>query len=193
MFGVRGQIKGIEQELINDLREGIIPITDLSKKYGLARQTLYNFIRRKGIERPAKIHPKECLICQDLVRISKEPYGEFLAIKTIRERLGIEKKVYLYHIHHVRRKGLVSRKFGMLRSQKVERAYQIYLTKRMPVNKIGKRVGLKRFWSNINRHKVSGRDIPPPLFIYDANERAKNLEKVKQRLSREKRNIKTKD
>ena len=193
MFGVRGQIKGIERELINDLREGIIPITDLSKQYGLARQSIYNFIRRKGVERPEKRHPMECSICQDLVRISKEPYGEFLAIETIRERLGIEKTVYFYHIRFVRKKGLVSRKFGMLRSQKVERAYQIYFTKRMPVNKIGKRVGLKRFWSNINGHKVSGRDIPPPLFIYDANERTKSLEKMRRRLSREKRNIKTKD
>jgi hypothetical protein len=140
MFGVRGQFKGIEQELIDDLREGIIPITDLSKKYGLARQSIYNFIKRKGIKRPEKRHPDECSICQDLVKISKEPYSDFLAIETIRKRLGLEKKEYFYHIRFVRKKGLVSRKFGKLRSQKVERAYQIYFTKRMSISAIGRRV-----------------------------------------------------
>jgi hypothetical protein len=60
----------------------------------------------------------------------------------------------------------VHRKFGCLASKRAEKAYALYLTKKLPVFEIGKRVGLKNFAAFIRLHRKYGWDVPPPLFVF---------------------------
>ncbi len=173
-MGTSGQLQRVEHHLKRDLRENIIPIPELAKKNGVSRQSIYDFIKRKGIKRRKREHTKRCLICQGLIRIARKPHGDFLTGRTIRERLGIGTTKCLYHIRILRSKRLVSRRFGMLRSKKLERAYQIYFTKRLPANTIGRLVEHKNLRSALRRHKDSGWDVPTSLLAYGSNERSKS-------------------
>jgi hypothetical protein len=84
----------------------------------------------------------------------------------------------LYHIGILKKKGLISPTFGRLQSQKLERAYQLYFTKRLPVSVIGWRLGLKNFHSIIQKHRAYGWDVPAPLFRYDTNDRRETAAKM---------------
>ena len=176
-MGISGQLKGVEQELIKDLRETVIPTSQLARKYGVSRQSIYGFIGCKGVKRPAREHTKQCSICQALIRIASRRHSDFLTSHTIRKELGVGKATFLYHIRILRNKGLVSQKFGRLYSRRAERAYQIYFKKRLPVHMIGKPVELRNFWSIIKKHKDSGWDVPAPLFTYNSKERRKSAAK----------------
>jgi len=173
-MGVQGQLRGVEHELLKDLRETTGSVSQLAKKYGVSRQSIYGFIGRRGVKRPARKHTRQCSICQGLIRIASKRHSDFISSHTMKTQLGLERKEFSYHVGVLRRRGLVSQKFGRLRSQKVERAYQIYFTKRLPIGTIGRLVGLKGLSSRIRKHKDSGWDVPAPLFTYDSNERSKS-------------------
>ena len=64
---------------------------------------------------------------------------------------------------------------------KLERAYQIYFKKRLPVRTIARQVGLKNFHSTIKRHKGLGWDVPDPLFEYDSAYRRKIFKMIKRK------------
>ncbi len=172
-MGISGELKPVQYDLKRDLLKAALTIPELANKYGVSRQSIYDFIKRKGIKRPKNEHTKRCLICQELIRIARKPQSDFLTARTIKERLKIGTTKFLYHIHILRSKRLVSQRFGMLRSKKLERAYQIYFTKRLPADTIGRLVEHKSFGSALRRHKDSGWDVPPPLFTYDSKERSK--------------------
>ena len=106
-----------------------------------------------------------------LIRIAKKPHSDFISSRTIKEKLRIGTQEWVYHVRILREKGLISQKFGRLQSQKLERAYQIYFKRRLPVSEIGKQVGLKNFYSVLERHKATAWDVPAPLFKYDGNDR----------------------
>jgi hypothetical protein len=42
----------------------------------------------------------------------------------------------------------------------------LYFTEKMPVYKIGKKVGLQNFGAIIRQQRKRGWDVPPPLFVY---------------------------
>ena len=176
-MGIPGQLRGVKSELIKDLEQTPVTLSQVAKKYGVSRQSIYDFIERMGVKRPERRHPKECPICQAVIRISKEPQIEFLCIDTIRKELGVEKATFLYHMRVLRKKRLVSRTFGRIRSKKVERAYQIYFTKSLPISTIGRLVGLKSLWSILKRYKDLGWDVPAPLFTYNSKDRRKSAAK----------------
>jgi len=176
-MAIHGQLRGVERELIRDLKEATISVSQLAKKYGVSRQTIYGFIGRKGVKRPAREHTKQCSICQGLIRIARKQHSDFLASHTIREELGVGKAAFFYHIRILRSKRLVSQKFGKLYSRRAERAYQIYFKKRIPVRTIGKLVGLKNFWSIIRKHKDLGWNVPAPLFTYNSKDRRRSAAK----------------
>ena len=172
-------LRGKEDELTRDLKRTIIPLWKLGEQYGISKQAIQAFQRRRGIKRPPK--PKghqidKCLICQKLVEIGKRPHCEFISSHTIRKELGVRKRQrgkYLYHLRMVREKGWVSCKFGCLHSRRVEKAYQLYFTKCLPIRTIGRMVGLQNFQSIIKRHLVLGWDVPPPPYVYDGKERSR--------------------
>jgi len=172
-------LRGKEDELTRDLKRTIIPLWKLGEQYGVSKQAIQAFQRRRGIKRPPKPkgHPIEkCPICQELIEMGKRPYCEFISSHTIRKELGVRKRQrgkYLYHLRMVREKGLVSCKFGCLHSRRVEKAYQLYFTKCLPIRTIGRMVGLQNFQSIIKRHLVLGWDVPPSLYVYDRKERSK--------------------
>ena len=174
-MGTAGPLKEVQDQLIKELKETTVSSLRLAKKYGVSRQAIYQFIQRKGITRPKK--PKiehteeECLICQGLLRIARQPHSEFICKQTLREQLGLQGRELSSHLSLLRSKKLVSEKFGRLYSKRVEQAYQIYFEKRLPVKVIGKLVGFESFGSIILNHKASGWDVPAPLFKYDGNER----------------------
>jgi hypothetical protein len=178
-MGKYGILRGKGAQLTRDLKRTIIPFWKLGEKYGVSKQAIQAFQRRRGIERPPK--PKghqirECPICQKLIEIGKRPYCEFISSHTIRKELGVRKRQrgkYLYHLRMVREKGLVSRKFGCLHSRRVEKAYQLYFTKCLPIRRIGWMAGLRNFQSIIKRHLVLGWDVPPSLYVYDGKERSR--------------------
>ena len=70
---------------------------------------------------------------QKLIEISKKPHSEFISIHTIAKETGELKANYSYHLGILRDKGLVSERFGRLRSKKAEKAYAIYFKKRLPI------------------------------------------------------------
>jgi hypothetical protein len=182
-MGVHGQLREVEHELTKDLQETTTSIMKLAEKYGVSKQAISGFCIRRGIQRHKEEHVRRCPVCQGLIKISKRPHSDFLTSKTIRSELGVGRHKFLYHVRILREKGQVSKRFGKLQSVKAERAYRIYFRKRLPVNEIGRRVGLKNFHSLIRRHRDLGWDVPPPLYIYDNIERSK----IKLRLARKKR------
>ncbi len=188
-MGTTGQLKGVEDQLIKGLRETTLPYRKLGEKYGVSRQAIFAFMHRKGIKRPKREHIENCSICQRLIRIGKKPHSDFISSRTIKEKLRIGTQEWVYHVRILREKGLIPQKFGRLQSQKLERAYQIYFKRRLPVNVIGKQVGHKNFRSALQRHKASGWDVPDPLFAYDGNARRKTSLKVRKRKGRQRCDI----
>ncbi|MGD0919936.1 MAG: hypothetical protein ABSB22_26150 [Thermodesulfobacteriota bacterium] len=178
-MGTSGQLRRVEDRLTKDLEQTTTPIVRLGKKYGVSKQAIFAFIHRKGIKRPNREHTEKCSICQGLIRIAQKPQSEFISSHTIKKQLGLEKGNFLYHIGILRKKGLISQKFGRLYSIKLERAYQIYFKKRLPVSTIGRQVGVKNLHSILKRHKALGWDVPDPLFTYDGNERRKRLKRIR--------------
>ena len=177
-----GQLKEVEDQLIKELKETTVPSQQLAKKYGVTKQAIFNFTRRKGITRPKKPErqehtEKKCSICQSLLRIARKPHSDFICHQTLRGQLGLQGKELSPHLSHLRRKKLVSEKFGRLFSKRVELAYSIYFKRKLPVRTIGRQVGLKNFHAVIHRHRALGRDVPAPLFKYYGKERSRWLKR----------------
>jgi biotin operon repressor len=140
-MGSRGELRRVKDRLIKDLKESTLSIAELGKKYGVSRQAIFAFSQRKGIKRPKepkREHTKHCSICQSLIRISKKPHSDFICSHTIKDKLGLHKARWHYHLRILRRQGLISEKFGRLKSRKAEKAYQIYFKERLPVRTIGR-------------------------------------------------------
>ena len=174
-MGIRCQLREVEDRLTKDLEETTVSFRRLGKKYGVSGQAISYFCQRKGIKRLTTEHTENCSICQSLIRIAKKPRSEFICAQTLKEKLRIQTKEWNYHIAVLRKKGLVSPRFGRLQSKRVELGYRLYFTKRLPVKTIGKRVGLKNMSSVIRQHKLSGWDVPAALFMYDSAYRRKML------------------
>jgi DNA-binding transcriptional ArsR family regulator len=153
----------------------------LGKKYGVSKQAIFGFCKRRGINRPKREHTGKCSICQGLIRFAKKLHSDFISSHTIKEQLGLGQGQFLYHLRILRKKGLISQKFGRLRSKKAEWAYQIYFKKRLPIRTIGRQVGLKNFHAMIKKHKVLGWDVPDPLFKYDSAYRRKILKMIQRK------------
>jgi hypothetical protein len=195
-MGKYGILRGKEDELTRDLKRSPLSFWKLGEKYGASKQAIQRFQRGRGIERPPKPkghNIKSCPICQKLIEIGKRPSSEFISSHTIRKELAIrerQKGKYLYHLGAVRQKGLVSGKFGCLRSRRVEKAYQLYFTKRLPIRRIGKMARLMNFNSIIKRHLDLGWDVPPSLYVYDGKERSKIQTEIQKRKRAERKSEK---
>jgi biotin operon repressor len=113
-MGTKGELRRVEDRLIKDLEETTIPFLRLGKKYGVSRQAIFAFCNRRGIKRPKREHTEKCSICQGLIRIAKKPHSDFISSQTIKNRLGLGKVDFRYHIGILRKKGLISQKFGGL-------------------------------------------------------------------------------
>jgi hypothetical protein len=162
-----GILRGKEDKLVKDLKESTLSFKKLGKKYGVSRQAIYDFCKRQGIKRPKRPKGHQtggCPLCQKLMQISEKPHGEFISIHTIAKETGELRAKFLRHLRTLRDKGLVSQRFGRLRSKRLEEAYAIYFTKRLPIKTIGRRVGIKNFHSIIRQHRRLGYDIPPSLY-----------------------------
>ncbi len=186
-MGNIGGLKRVEDRLTRDLKRTTISFRQLGKKYGVTHQAIFEFAQRKEIKRPKKPkreHTKNCSICQSIIRIAKKPHSDFIACQTIRKQLEIEGSKWLYHIGILRKKGLISPKFGRLQSKKAELAYQLYFKKRLPVRTIGRQAGLLNFHAVIKQHRALGWNVPDPLFTYDLNERRKTRAKMNRKKGR---------
>jgi hypothetical protein len=177
-MGNTGKLRRVEDKLIKEVRQTNVPFLQLAKKYGVSRQTIFNFCQRKRIMRPRRKHPERCSICQDLLRIARKPHSDFISSQTIKGKLRIGPSKWQYHIRILRESGLISQKFGRLQSRRAEMAYQIYFKKRIPVSVIGWRLGFKNFQSVIQKHKALGWNVPAPLFTYDSDDRRKAVLKT---------------
>ena len=174
----------VNDQLIKDLKESAVSFAELGKKYGVSRQAIFAFCQRKEInrpKRPKREHTQNCSICQSIIGIAKKPHSDFISSQTIKQQLGLGRSKWLYHIGILRKKRLISQKFGRLQSQKVERAYQLYFKKRLPVRTVGRQVGFKNFYAIIKEHRALGWDVPDPLFTYDSNDRKKTIAKMNRR------------
>ena len=171
-----GTLQGKEDNLVQDLKETTFSFKKLGERYGVSRQAIHAFYKGQGITRPAKLgeHQTErCRLCQKLIQISNKPHSEFISIPTIVKetgRLGAECR---NHLRKLREKGLVNERFGRLGSKKAEKAYAIYFTKRLSIRAIGRKAGLKNFPSVIRKHRELGWNVPPSLYVYDEQERAR--------------------
>jgi hypothetical protein len=187
-MGRRGILEDKKDNLVKDLEGTTLSFRKLGKKYGVSRQAVHEFSRRHGIERPQrpKGHQTEgCRLCQKLIQISKEPHSDFISIHTIIKKTGVASRwKYLHHLRTLRGRGLVEEKFGRLLSKRAEKAYAIYFTKRLPINTIGRKVGIKNFSSLIRKHRELGYDVPPSLYVYDGKERSRILSGSKRRKQR---------
>jgi len=185
-----GALKRVKDRLVKDLKKSTVSFAELGKRYGVSRQAVFAFCQRKGIKRPKKPkreHTKNCSICRSIIRIAKKPHSDFISSRTIKKQLGLEGPRLLYHFDILRKKGLISPKFGRLQSRKAELAYQLYFKKRLPVRTIGWQAGIINFHAVINQHRALGWDVPGPLFTYDDTERRKAVLKTIKR--RKRRNV----
>lgn len=179
-----GQLRRVEIRLIKDLEESTLSFADLGKRYGVSRQAIFQFALKRGIKRSKREHTKDCLLCQSIMRIAKKPHSAFISSRTIKKQLSIGKSKWNYHIKVLRKEGIVSAKFGRLRSQKMEQAYQLYFKKRLPIGAIGRQVGLKNLKSAIKQHKAYGWDVPAPLLEYGDKDRRKAMAKMNRKTRR---------
>ena len=182
-----GILRGKEDDLVRDLKETTLSFKKLGKKYGVSRQAVYAFFKSQGIKRPVKPRGhqiEECHLCQELIQISKKPHSEFISIHTILKKMKGSRPRCLYHLRKLRDKGLVDEKFGRLQSKRVEKAYAIYFRERIPIRMIGRKVGLKNFPSIIIKHRQSGWNIPPSLYVYDGKERSRIQSEIQRRKKR---------
>ena len=176
-----------KDNLVKDLKETTLSFKKLGERYGVSRQAVHDFSKRQGIERPVKPkgHQAEgCRFCQKLIQISKKPHSEFISIHTIVKETGGSRAKCLSHLRTLRDKGLVDEKFGRLRSKRAEKAYMIYFKKRLPIRMIGRKVGLKNFQSIIGKHRQSGWNVPPSLYVYDGKERSRIRSEIQRRKQR---------
>ena len=181
------KLRRVKDRLMKDLKKSALSFAELGKRYGVSRQAIFEFAQRRGIKRPMRPkrdHTKECSICQDLIKISRKPHSDFISSRTIKEKLRLRSGQWVYHLRILKKNGLVSGKFGILQSKKVERAYQIYFQKRLPVRTIGRLAGLRNFNSFIRKHRALGWDVPDPLFTYDSNDRRKTRAKMNRKKKR---------
>ena len=181
----RGILQGKEGSLVKDLKETTLSFKKLGKRYGVSSQAVHAFFKKQRIKRP--VRPKghqtgECQFCQKLIQINKKPHSEFISSHTIRKQTGLKSRgKYLYHLETLRDRGLVNQKFGRLHSKKAEKAYAIYFKKRLPIRTIGWKVGYKNFQSVIRKHRASGWNVPPSLYVYDERERRRIQSKIQRR------------
>ena len=183
----RGILWGKEDNLIKDLKETTLSFKKLGKKYGVSRQAIYAFSKKQGIKRlkrPRGHQTEGCRFCQKLIQISKKPHSEFISIHTIVQETGGSRVKCLSHLRTLREKGLVTEKFGRLKSKRAENAYAIYFKKRLPISTIGRRVGLKNFPSIIRQHRKLGYEVPPSLYVYDGKKRSRILSEIRRRKQR---------
>jgi biotin operon repressor len=176
-----------EDSLVNDLKETTLSFKKLGERYGVSRQAVHNFSKRQGVKRPVK--PKghqteECRLCQKLIQISKKPHSEFISTYTIVKETGGSWEKYVRHLRTLRSKGLVNPKFGRLHSKRVEKAFAIYFTKRLPIDTIGRMFRYKNFSSVIRRHRELGWNVPPSLYVYDGRERSRIRSEIQRRKQR---------
>jgi DNA-binding transcriptional ArsR family regulator len=183
----RGILRSKQDNLIKDLKETTLSFKKLGEKYGVSRQAIYAFSKKQGIrrlKRPRGHQTEGCRLCQKLIQISKKPHSEFICIHTIVKETGVSWAKCLYHLRILRDKGLVSQRFGRLRSKRLEKAYAIYFTERLPIRTVGRKVGIKNFWSLIQRHRGLGWNVPPSLYVYDGKERSRILSEIHRRKQR---------
>ncbi len=121
-MGTIGQLKGVEDQLTKDLRETNLSFRRLGERYGVSRQAIFLFCQTRGITRLTRSkkqkpqHSEEtCWICQDLIGISKKPRSDFICYETLKEYSRFQGEELWSHLAYLRKKGLVSRKFGRLR------------------------------------------------------------------------------
>jgi len=176
-----GILRGKEADLVKDLKETTLSFEKLGKKYGVSRQAIYFFSKRQGIKRPKRSighQTEECRLCQKLIQISKKPHSDFISIHTILKKMGTSKAKYFHHLRRLRNKGLVSQRFGRLRSKRLEEAYAVYFKKRLRIHTIGRKFGLTNFHSIIRQHRGLGYDVPPSLYVYDGQKRGRVRSKI---------------
>ncbi len=154
------KLREVETELMKELEETTILASKLAGKYGVCSQAISAFCKRKGIKRPKRGHPENCPVCRRLIVIANQDQSDFISSKTIQNKLKVGYKAFLYHVGILRKKGLISQRFGKLYSRKAERAYKLYFKKGLSIEAIGKQVGLKNFHSYVRRHRAGGWDIP---------------------------------
>ena len=53
-MGTVGQLREMEDQLIEDLEENTLSLGRLGEKYEVSRQAIYDFMHRKGITRPTR-------------------------------------------------------------------------------------------------------------------------------------------
>ena len=111
-MGRTGRLKNVERQLVKDLTESTVSLKSLGEKYGVTRQAIFLFLRRKQVKRPKREHTERCSICQRLLAIAKKPDSDFIVSQTIHEQLKLGRARIAYHIGVLRRKGLVSWNFG---------------------------------------------------------------------------------
>jgi len=161
-----GILRGKENNLVKELKETTLSLEKLAERYGVSRQAIHAFWKRQGIKRPVRLkghQTGECRLCQKLIQISKKSHSEFISIYTIAKETDRARATCSYHLRTLRDRGLVSQMFGRLFSKRFEKAYSMYFTKRLPINTIGQRVGIKDFQSLVQRHRELGFDVPPPF------------------------------
>ncbi len=183
----RGLLHGKEDQLMKDLKKTTLSFEKLGERYGVSKQAIHRFYKKQGIKRPVRIkkhQTKGCLFCQKLIQISKKPHSEFISTHTIMKEAGGSTARYRRHLRILRDMELVSRRFGKLRSKRLEEAYAIYFKERLPIHAIGRRVGLKNFHAILRQHRKLGYDVPPSLYVYDGRERSRIWGKIQQRKHR---------
>ena len=181
IMGAKGKLGGVEDQLIKDLKRTTTTFRMLGKRYGVSCQAIFYFCQKKRIKRPKKEITETCPICQGLLQIARQEHSDFISSHTIKKQLKIKPQIFRYHIGILRKKGLISNRFGKLRSTRLEQAYKIYFRERLPVRTIGRKVGINNFGSILRVHKTLGWEVPPPLFIFDPKAKRANLVKMSKR------------
>jgi len=159
-----GILRGKEDNLIKDLKKTTLSFGKLGEKYGVSRQAIHGFCKTQKIKRKPRRHQVDrCRLCRKLIQISRKPHSAFISIPTIVKETMELRTQCLSHLQILRDSGLIEEKFGRIRSSRVEKAYSIYFTDRLPIRVIGRKVGLTNFPSVIRKHRLSGWNVPSPL------------------------------
>jgi hypothetical protein len=202
-----GTLHNNRAELIADLRDSGLSFKKLGKKYGVTRQGVHCFYVRNKEEIGERFKPKpipkpappphsvtRCKICQRIREISREKWSYLTwSLGMIMGEVKLLKVKELgFHISALKRARRIPLNLGRVQSDKIAQAYRIYLTKAIPIYKIGFRVGLKNLTAIIIGHQKAGLKVPGPLFKWDAEARRKARRKAAITIREKKRPVKDK-
>jgi len=178
-----------KDKVLRYLENTTLTFEEIGKVFGTSRQAVKQFFQRHPVLRPprppvVKIldhRVDKCDLCTKIIQISKKLRSEFLTKNRVANLVGLDRsnpddrERFSRHLHVLKKGALVDKKFASIQKEKYVKAFLLYLTRSIPMSKIGKTLGIKNFQSIRDRYREKGFNLPPSKFHYSGEARKRSI------------------